>query len=83
LFIVTTQPTSQKKIFVGVGVIKKTTTKNTGTDYNLGSSRQPWKMIFSLQPYLNPKRQNMGDNLNIFEMGDNLTFYQMEDNLNF
>ena len=32
-------------------------------DYNKSSSRQPRKLIFSMQPYLNPSRQNMEDDL--------------------
>ena len=36
-----------------------------------------------MQPYFNPTRRNMENDLNIFEMEDNLNFWKMEDDLNF
>jgi hypothetical protein len=41
----------------------------------LGSSRQPRKLIFGMQPYSNPIRRNMEDDLNILKMEDDLTFF--------
>ena len=35
-----------------------------------------------MQPYFNPTRSNMEDNLNCFENKDNLIFLKMEDDLN-
>ena len=40
-------------------------------------------LIFGMQPYLNPTRSNMEDNLNTLIMEDDLIFFKMEDNLNF
>jgi hypothetical protein len=34
---------------------------HTGCDYNSGSSRQPRKLIFGMQPYSYPTRRNMED----------------------
>ena len=32
-------------------------------------SRQPKKLIFGMQPYMNPTRRNMEDDLDIFKNG--------------
>jgi hypothetical protein len=52
-------------------------------DYNSGSSRQPRKLIFGMQPYSNPTRRIMEDSLNIFENGRRPQFFLKEDDLNF
>ena len=64
-------PGQPKTISPGVVLIsvRKTTPHHTGDDYNSGSSRQPRKLIFGMQPYSNPTRRNMEDDLNIFENG--------------
>jgi hypothetical protein len=46
-----------------------TTTTPPRCDYNSGSSRQPRILIFGMQPYSNPTRRDMEDDLNIFENG--------------
>ena len=53
-----------------------TTPHHTGDDYNLGSSRQPRKLIFGMQPYSNPTRRNIDDDLNIFEKGRRPQFFE-------
>jgi hypothetical protein len=50
-----------------------TTPHHTGDDYNLGSSRQPRKLIFGMQT--NPNRRNIYDDLNIFEKGRQPHFF--------
>ena len=64
-------PGQPKTISPGVVLIsvRKTTPHHTGDDYNSGSSRQPRKLFFGMQPYSNPTRRNMEDDLNIFEIG--------------
>jgi hypothetical protein len=42
----------------------------------LSSSRQPWKFIFGVQPYLNPTRRNMEDNHIFFQMEDDLHLFE-------
>ena len=53
------------------------------TQYKLGSSKQPRTHMFGMQPYINPARRNMEDDLNIFKMGGNLNFFEIEDDLIF
>ena len=36
---------------------------------------QPRKLVFGLQPYVDPTRRNMEDNLNIFQDGRRPQFY--------
>ena len=50
-------------------IIGKITHHHTGFHYNSGSSRQPRKLISGMQPYVNPTRWIMEDDLNIFENG--------------
>ena len=38
--------------------------------------KQPTRLIFGMQPYSNPTRRNMGDNLNIFENGRRPQFFE-------
>ena len=40
------------------------------------TSRQPTKLSFSMQPYINPTRRNMEDDLNIFENGRRPQFFE-------
>jgi hypothetical protein len=50
-------------------------------DKSLG---QPRSLIFGVQTYSNPTRQNMEDDLNILENGRRPQFFlKKEDNLNF
>jgi hypothetical protein len=92
--IATTQPTTTKQLkttFVGVVLLSvkinhhhHTTTPphHPGTDYNSGRSRQPLKLMFGIQPYLNKTRQHMEDDLNIFQNGRRPNvFFQLEDDL--
>ena len=44
---------------------------------------QPRNLIFGMQPYSNPTRRNMEDDLNIFENGRRPPFLKKEDDLNF
>jgi hypothetical protein len=39
--------------------------------------------IAGVQPYFNPTRRNMEDDLNILKMEDNLNLFQMEEDLFF
>ena len=44
-------------------------------------SRQPRKLVLGMQPYLDPTRWNMEDDLIFFHIDDNLIFFQIEDDL--
>jgi hypothetical protein len=67
--------------------VKKTTPHHRTT------LRQPRKPMFSMQPYFNPTRRNIENNLNIFSNGRRLQIFlkwkttlncsQMDDDLNF
>ena len=49
-----------------------------------GTSRQPRKLIFGMQTYLNPTKRQCGRRPQFcLRMEDDLKFLQMEDNLNF
>ena len=39
--------------------------------------------MFGMQPYINPARTNIEDNLNIFKMEGDLNFFEIEDDLIF
>ena len=59
----------------------------TTSNFSIGrqpqfSSRQPKKRIFGVQPYFDPTRWNMEDDLNIFKNGRRPQFFQMDDDLN-
>jgi hypothetical protein len=56
---------------------------HTETHYNLGSSRQPRKLIFGMKPYFNPNEINMEDELHFFENGRQAQLFQIEDDLIF
>jgi ribosomal protein L13 len=67
----------KQKNLVGVVLlsVNKTTTTTTTPPHHTGmitfkaTSRQPRKLIFGMQPYSNPTRRNMENDLNIFENG--------------
>jgi hypothetical protein len=75
----TNNPKQLKTTFVGVVLLSvknppphhHTTPHHTTPqcDYTSGSSRQPSKLIFGMQPYSNPTRTNMEDDLNTLENG--------------
>ena len=44
----------------------KKTPHHTGTQYKLGSSKQPRTHMFGTQPYIDPTRRNIEEDLNIF-----------------
>jgi hypothetical protein len=74
-FIATIQPTTQNKTkqlgWCGIIIGKKTTPPphhHTTTPGPI-TFRQPRKLIFDMQPYSNPTRRNMEDDLNDFENG--------------
>jgi hypothetical protein len=52
----TNNPKQLKTSFVGVVLLSVKKNHHTGTDYNSGSSRQPGKLIFGMQPHFNPTR---------------------------
>ena len=49
---------------------------HTGSHINYGHSRQLTQLIFGMQPYINPTRMNMEDDLDIFKMEDDLIFFE-------
>jgi hypothetical protein len=55
---------------------KKTTTTTTTPPRVSLQFKQPTKLIFGMQPYSNPTKRNMGDNLNIFENGRRPQFFE-------
>ena len=65
--------------------VKKTnhTTPPHRDSLQLGQFKATQKADFGIQPYLNPTRQNMEDDLNILKMEDNQNLFLMEDYLNF
>jgi ribosomal protein L13 len=69
----------------GIIIGKKPTNHHhhTGMITFQATSRQPRKLIFGMQPYSNPTRRNMGDDLNIFGNGRRPQVFLKEDNLNF
>ena len=85
------QPNQQNKTkqFGCSGIIigKKTTTPPPPHHHDVitfeATSRQLRKLIFGMQPYSNPTRRNMEDDLNILEMEDDLNFLKKEDDRNF
>jgi hypothetical protein len=68
------QPNKQNKTkqfgWCGIIIGKKTTPPHhTDVITFEATSRQPRKLIFGMQPYSNPTRRNMEDDLTIFENG--------------